>query len=519
METLQSYVNSQWRHGDGEWEDVLNPSTEEVLARTSTRGIDMDAVLHHARSVGGHTIRNMTFAERGEMLKAVAQLIHQNREELIHLAMINAGNTRSDAKFDIDGASGTLAYYSSLGKKIGNIRYLVDGEDEQLGRDARFFGRHILTPLRGAVIAVNAYNFPAWGFAEKAAAAWLAGMPVVVKPAVSTALVAAKLIRLVVEAKIVPDGALSFIAGPPGTLVDHIKTQDVLAFTGSFRTGSMLRNSASITEHNVRVNMEADSINAAVLDPQTDLDSETYTVFINDVFRDMTQKTGQKCTAIRRVFVPDSLVEVVVEDLVARLKTVVVGNPLADGVTMGPLVSQDQRDRVLRGVAVLQRHARTAFGNLTSRDRIGSPPGRGYFVDPILLVATTPIQTSEIHHLEVFGPVATVIPYSGNAEHVANDVAQSAGGLVVSVYSDDRRFIEEFVLNAAPYHGRIYIGNSKVADVSLGPGAVPPQLIHGGPGRAGGGEELGGVRGLHHFMQRTAIQGYRPLLEKCFSGE
>ncbi len=513
MTTLKSYVYDRWVAGQGRPATLVNPSTEEALAEASSEGVDFGAALAHARDVGGANLRQRSFAQRAEMLRAMAQAIHAKRDELIDLAMANGGNTRSDAKFDIDGATGTLTAYAELGQSLGDARWLTDGDTISLGRSSRVAGQHVLVPRAGVAVHINAFNFPAWGLAEKAAVALLAGMPVISKPATATALVAWRVTELLVESGAMPSGVFSFIAGATGDLVDRLGAQDVLAFTGGGSTGTMLRSKPNLLASSAHVNVEADSLNSAVLGPDLERGGDSWNLFLSDVARDITQKTGQKCTAIRRVFVPRDQVEAVREDLLDRLATVKVGNPVTDGVTMGPVATASQLRDVRAGIEKLVASgASVLLGGTHAVHGLGAPEGRGYFVAPTLLAVEHGATADAVHDHEVFGPVATIVPYDGAAEVVAL-VRRGGGGLVSSVYSEDRAFASEVVLGIAPFHGRVTIVNAKVAGAWLGPGTVLPQLLHGGPGRAGGGEELGGLRGMALYLQRAAIQGYGPLVD------
>jgi oxepin-CoA hydrolase/3-oxo-5,6-dehydrosuberyl-CoA semialdehyde dehydrogenase len=507
MMDLDSHLEGKWARGKGKTATLVNPATEEPIARCSTDGVDFAAALTFARDKGGTALRSMSFGARGEMIRAMSRAIHAHRDELIGLAIANGGNTRSDAKFDIDGASGTLAAYADLAQEIGDARVLVDGEPTQLGRSARLFGSHVFVPRQGVAVHVNAFNFPAWGLAEKAAVALLAGMPVVSKPGTSTALVAHRIVTIVVDEKLLPEGALSLVCGSAGDMLDHLGGQDVLAFTGSSGTGEMLRAGKAVLAHSVRVNVEADSLNAAVLGPDVEEGSDLLNLFVGDVARDATQKTGQKCTAIRRVYVPATKIESVVELLRERLAAVKVGDPAREETGMGPLATAQQLKDVQAGIAKLETCAKVVLG---SKDRAFD---KGFFLAPVLLVGSSPTARDAVHSHEVFGPVVTVMPYDGSAGAAARLVAAGGGGLVASVYSDDKEFLQGCVLGIAPFHGRVTIGSSKTAAQSIPPGTVLPSLIHGGPGRAGGGEELGGRRGLAFYMQRTALQGDRALLE------
>ena len=498
MTELKSFLGGRWVAGRGNPQTLLNPATEEPLARTSTDGLDLAAALDYARRTGGPALRALTFAERGALLKALADEMQEHRDELLELGIANGGNTRSDAKFDVDGGIATLLAYVEVATALGARKFLVDGEGIQLGRSVRFHGQHIAVPRHGAAVHINAFNFPAWGFAEKAAVALLAGMPVLAKPATSSAMVAHRIVELVAENKILPDGALSLLVGAPGKLVSLLGGQDVLAFTGSGETGERIRSAPNIVRESVRVNVEADSLNAAVLGADVEPRSDMYELFLKDVVRDMTQKAGQKCTAIRRILVPAALAAEVKSDLAELLGGVKVGDPKDEDVRMGPLATADQLSSAREGVQRLG--GRLAFGSTAA------PFPKGYFLNPILVESPG----EAVHQHEVFGPVASLLAYQDNAAAL---VARGNGGLVSSVYSEDQAFVEKMVLELAPYHGRLFLGHPKI-ELSPGPGTVLPQLVHGGPGRAGGGEELGGPRGLAFYLQRVALEGARPVIQK-----
>lgn len=511
--TLRNYVCGEWIEGTGRASVLVDPSTEEPLAETSTEGVELLRALDYARSYGGPALRAMTFAERGELLKSLAGALHSQRDALLDLAMANGGNTRSDAKFDIDGAIGTLSYYAELGASLGATRAFVDGDAINLGRSSRVTGQHLLSSRHGVAVHINAFNFPAWGMAEKAAAALLAGVPVVTKPATATALVAHRVMELCVSSGALPNGALSLVCGPARDLLSGLTGQDVLAFTGGSATAAALRVEPAIVRANVHVNVEADSLNAAVLGPEVSRGGDTWQLWLNDVVRDITQKTGQKCTAIRRVFVHESVFETAIEDLAERLSSVRYGDPRAEGVTMGPVATASQLREVSVGItALIASGAACVMGGPHRAEGHGTPSGKGYFIAPTLLRLDRPSGADPVHDLEVFGPVATVIPYRTTAEVIAM-VSRGGGSLVSSVYTEDRGFVTELVPAIAPFLGRVAVVNAKVAGAWLGPGAVLPQLVHGGPGRAGGGEELGGLRGLGLYLQRTAVQGFGPFVD------
>lgn len=521
METLRSYIAGQWVEGSGPPSVLVDPTTEQPVAQTSAAGLDLAGGFAHGRAVGGPALRSMTFAARGAMLSALAEAIVAERSSLLELSMANNGATRGDAKFDVDGASFALAAYAELGAELGDRRYQVDGEPVELLRSRRLGGLHIKTPYRGVACHVNAFNFPAWGLAEKAAVAWLAGMPVVTKPATATSWTAYAMARALVDTGVLPDGAFTFLAGHPDGLVDHLTTGDVLAFTGSSQVGQTLRSLPHVVARGIPVNIEADSVNAVVVGPDIGPGDDAWDQVVRDVFREITQKAGQKCTATRRVFVPVERKGDMIEGLIEQAERLKIGNPFADGVRMGPLVSARQLRDVRAGIDRFGSVAQLAYGSGRPQTLHGVEDGKGFFVDVHLFSTADPaasLAADVVHAEEVFGPVATVLPYDGTVSQAAELVALGRGGLVASLYSDDRTWRRDLALELAPWHGRITLGGSKVADIAPGPGAVLPQLVHGGPGRAGGGEELGGLRGMDLYLQRTAIQGYRPLVERLFDG-
>ena len=505
MQHLASYLAGSWSNGSGSATPLVNPATEAVLA-DEMAGHDLTRAFAYARDTGAAELAKLTFAQRGELCGALAKSIHAAREELIALAIANGGNTRSDAKFDLDGAAVTLSHYAELGARLGAQTLLGDGEPVQVGRTARMGGQHVWASRRGVAVHINAFNFPAWGTCEKLACALVAGMPVISKPATATALVAHRLAELF--APLLPAGVLQMLIGPAGPLLDHVTPVDVVAFTGGSATATMLRSKLS----GVRLNIEADSLNAAVLAPDVELTSEAGNLFIADVVRDMTQKTGQKCTAIRRVLVPEARLADVLDALKDRLGGFAVGDPSREDVRVGPLATAAQLADVKAGIARLAAVTESIHGGDGAVQPLGVAAGKGYFVGPIVRLAKDPA-TPAMHDHEVFGPVATVAPYSGDAAFAAAFVARGHGCLVSSAYSDDREWVASFVGAAAPWAGRLYLGSSKMASQSPGPGTVLPSLVHGGPGRAGGGEELGGARGLQLYMQRCALEGDASVLK------
>ncbi|MFK7931658.1 MAG: 3,4-dehydroadipyl-CoA semialdehyde dehydrogenase, partial [Myxococcota bacterium] len=501
MQTLRSYLGDEWVGGAAPASILHDAVTGEPIAETSTKGLDLKAALHHARTVGGATLRAMTFAQRGALVKRLGGVIHAHRDELIELNQKNSGNTRGDAKFDIDGASGTLNYYGGLGERMGDRTFVLDGDQERFSRSKRFLAQHVSVPRRGVAIHINAFNFPAWGLGEKAAVALIAGMPVLSKPATATALVTARIFELWAEEAELPPGVVALLCGSAGDLLDHVGPQDVIAFTGSGDTGRKIKGHPAVLRHNVKVNIEADSLNAAVLGADVEVGSDTFEMFAADVVRDMTQKAGQKCTATRRIFLAKDRVDEVLEVLTDRLDQAVVGDPTQRVTTVGPLATAAQKRDILAGIDTLSAHAERVWGDPSAA------PDNGFYVAPALFRTDKGVDAPFVHEHEVFGPIATVVTWDGSADGVVEQVALGGGGLVCSLYTDDADFGGSVVLGLAPWHGRIYWGSRKVADQGSGPGTVMPGLVHGGPGKAGGGEELGGSRGLAFYWQRCAVQG------------
>lgn len=508
MLQLRSYLEDRWIAGEGHGASLHDPASGAVLAQASTAGLDLGAALHHARSVGGPALRAMTFAQRGKLLVDLSKAIHAHRDELLELSRTNTGTTLKDGKFDVDGGTATMAAYGKLGEELGDRRYLLDGDQETIGRSPRFSGQHVKVPRRGVAVHINAFNFPVWGFAEKLACAFLAGMPVLTKPGTSTALPAHRVGEIIVDSGLLPGGAWALLCGSAGDLLDHLGSQDVVAFTGSAATGAKIRGHGNVIARSVRVNVEADSLNAAVVGPDVETDSETWDLFLREVSREIAQKSGQKCTATRRVFVPESLLDDAIAGLTERLAEYPAGNPSDEGVRMGTLAAPAQMADVCHGLSQLAQVCDIVHGEIpTSTD---GPA----LVKPLLLVCKNPADTPIVHELEVFGPSTTLMPYAGNATEVAELVNRGDGGLVATVYSDDLAFAGTVLLEIAPYHGRVLLGSSRIAEHSTGPGMVLPTLVHGGPGRAGDGMELGGIRGLNLYTQTCAVQGARPMLDK-----
>ena len=513
MRTLESFLSGDWHKAADGFVTLINPANEDEVGRISSQGVDFAAAVGFARREGGAALRGMTFVERGALLKGMSKIIRENRDELLDLSRVNNGTTATDGSFDIDGASGTLAYYGAISKGLGERHTIVDGTQIQLSKDGGFLGHHLWVARQGVAVHINAFNFPAWGFAEKAACALLAGMPVITKPASATALVTHRCIELIVEADLLPAGALQLICGSTGDLLDHLGPQDVLAFTGSADTGVALRQRSQLKAVNARFNVEADSLNAAVLGPDVDADSATMKLFLRDVSRELTQKAGQKCTAVRRILVPRTDMEAVRQAMVGKLERVVTGDPAAEGVTMGPLATGQQLEDAIVGIAELQAGATLVLGSGQRSDGEGSLAGKGFFLSPTLLLAEDAMAAEVVHRREVFAPVATLIPYDGSAAQAAEIVALAGGTLVTSAYSDDASWVGNLLAGVGSSTGRLYVGSEESAAEAPGSGVALPQTLHGGPGRAGGGEELGGLIGVQLYLQRLAVQGGPSLIE------
>jgi oxepin-CoA hydrolase / 3-oxo-5,6-dehydrosuberyl-CoA semialdehyde dehydrogenase len=503
---LQSYACGQWHSGGGEGAALRDATTGDVIAMASSSGIDFAAVLDHARGVGGPALRALTFHERAAMLKALAKKLSELKEEFYALSFCT-GATRNDALIDIDGGIGTVFAFAGKGsRELPNSRVYVDGDVEGLSKGGTFVGQHLYVSREGAAVHINAFNFPVWGMLEKLAPTLLAGMPAIVKPATATAYLTELVFRRMIESKILPEGALQLVCGSLGDLFDHLNCQDMVSFTGSAHTAARLRTHANLIRHSVPFIAETDSLNSSILAEDAKPGTPEFDLFIKEVAREMTVKTGQKCTAIRKAIVPAAAAAAVVGALQAALQKIIIGDPRAEGVRMGPLVSQEQRTDVLERVAELHREAEIVSGELGRFDVKNADRERGAFVPPLLLLCNDTKEARAIHQVEAFGPVATVLPYADTADAIAI-ARRSAGSLAASVFSADDALAARIVLGLAPYHGRILVVNQTCAKESTGHGSPLAPLIHGGPGRAGGGEEMGGIRGVLHYMQRSAVQG------------
>ena len=499
---LRSYVQGRWHRPTDQGRPLHDAVTGDEVARISSAGIDMGATLEHGRATGGPALRALTFHQRAALLKALGAHLREHRAEL-YAVSARTGATLGDSKFDVDGGIGVLLAYASKAKReLPNDTVYVEGDVEPLGRGGTFLGQHICTPRHGVAVQVNAFNFPVWGPLEKFAPAFLAGVPTVVKPASPTAFLTAALVELIIGSGLLPDGSLQFVAGSVGDMFDHLTGQDLVSFTGSAATAGTLRTHPAIVRHSVRFSAEADSLNLSALGPDATPGTAEFDLFVRALVAEMTVKAGQKCTAIRRAFVPERHVDAVVEAVSARLATVTVGNPAS--ARMGALASLEQRAEVRRSVKALTDAGRLVYGHPDHVDLLDADAEHGAFVSPMLLVGNP--QRAEPHEVEAFGPVSTILPYRSTAE-LLDFAARGQGSLAGSIVTADPAFAREVVLGVAPWHGRLLVLNARDATESTGHGSPLPQLVHGGPGRAGGGEELGGIRGVLHHMQRTAIQG------------
>ncbi|MDS9469274.1 phenylacetic acid degradation bifunctional protein PaaZ [Paracoccus sp. MBLB3053] len=508
---LESYVCGRWTPGAKDGQPLLDAATGETVALIDSTGLDFAATLAHGREVAGPKLRAMSFHDRAAMLKALGLALMGMKEEF-YAESLKTGATRTDGWIDIEGGIGTMLTFASKGRReLPNTRVLTDGDVETLSKDASFSAQHILTPLQGVAVHINAFNFPIWGMLEKIAPTLLAGVPCLVKPASQTAYLTELMVRRIIGTGILPEGALQLICGSVGDLLDHVTGQDAVTFTGSAWTGRKLKSHKAIVENSVRFTMEADSLNAAILGPDAVAGTPEFDLFVKEVAREMTTKAGQKCTAIRRVIAPRAQVEALVEALRARLEKTAVGLPGDEATRMGPLASFEQRDEVRERIRELQADAEIVAGNPDEVRLSSGDAERGAFLNPVLLYADNPFAAANIHDVEAFGPVSTLMPYDDLGEAV--ELARMGkGSLVSSVFTDDPQVAEEVVIGAAPFHGRVMIGNRASAKTSTGHGSPLAALVHGGPGRAGGGEEMGGMRGVKHYMQRTAVQGAPRLL-------
>ena len=503
---LKNYAMGEWVEGTGRTTDLFHAVTGEKIAEASSGGLDFKGMLEYGRKVGGPALRRMTFHERARMLKALAIHLTARKEEFYRVSAAT-GATKTDHWIDIDGGIGTLFAYASRGRReFPDETFYVDGPVEALSKGGGFVGRHICVPLEGVAVHINAFNFPTWGMLEKLATSLLAGVPSIVKPATVTSFLTEAVAREMVASGILPPGAFQLICGSAGDLLDHLGCQDAVAFTGSAETGRMLSSGKAVVENSVRFNQEADSLNYSMLGPDAAPGSEEFDLFIKEVAREMTVKAGQKCTAIRRTIVPAGMTDDVIAALRKRLAGVKIGDPAIEGVRMGPLAGRGQVREVSKSVERLLGGTELVYGGPGALDVVGADPEKGAFFGTMLLYSDRPFDRTEAHDIEAFGPVNTVMPYD-TLDDAIELARMGKGSLVGSLFTADDRVAREVALGTAAYHGRLMLANRHSAKESTGHGSPLPHLVHGGPGRAGGGEEMGGVRGVLHYMQRTAIQG------------
>ena len=501
---IQSFAAGKWIAPSANARSIYSAVTSEKIAQAGS-ALDTQAMLDHARDVGGPALRKLTFHDRARRLKALALHLKAHKKPLYQLSY-TTGATHADSQIDIDGGITTMLVFASKGRReLPDAHVYLDGELEQLSRNGSFLGQHICTPMLGAAVHINAYNFPVWGMLEKLAPTLLAGVPAIIKPATSTAHVAEAAFRIMVESGIFPEGAIQFIAGGSGDLLSQLGAQDSVAFTGSADTALMLRASKHLLQNAVRFTAEQDSLNASILGPDATVDTPEFGLFINEAFQEITTKAGQKCTAIRRIIAPEALVEPVIEALTAKLDTVRIGDPAERETTMGALVSEAQRADVQARLEVLSTEAKRVYGT------DAAPQENGAFMAPQLLHCADPDAAKAVHEVEAFGPVSTIMPYR-DLPHAAALANRGGGSLVASVITHDPSVASALAMDIAANHGRLYFNDRESMAEATGHGSPLPHMVHGGPGRAGGGEELGGVRGVMHYMQRTAVQGSPRLL-------
>ncbi len=515
--TLSHYVLDRWHAPEDPRIETRSAVTGEVVALSASAPPDIAAALRHARRFGGPALRRLNFPQRAGLVRALAEALLARKQELYELGF-HAGCTKGDSWFDVDGGAGALFSYASTGRRqLPEGRLMIEGESERLGKAGGFLGQHILTSRQGCAVQINAFNFPVWGLCEKLGPALLAGMPVLIKPATATAYLAERCVRIFLEANALPPGALQLICGPMGNGFDHLDGQDVVSFTGSAATAMKLQRHPVIAREGVRFVAERDSLNASILGPDALPGTPEFALFVGEIVREMTVKAGQKCTAIRRIMVPAALLGDVEGALKQRLGQIQVGDPRRDDVQMGALVSLAQRADVREKIALLRGEASLVFGDPDHIEAKGADAQAGAFLPPILLRCDNVKSASAVHEIEAFGPVATMIPYRDGAD--AATLANLGGGsLALSVITHDQDFAAALLESSACQHGRVLVLDRDCAAESTGHGAPLPNLLHGGPGRAGGGEEMGGLRGIMHYMQRTAVQG-SPAMIARITGE
>ncbi len=505
MNKLGNYITGNWTTGDGDGQLLYNAVTAEPIGAATTKGLDFKSITEYARTVGNPALRKMTFHARGNMLKALA-LHLRNHLDKFYAISYQTGATKADSWVDIEGGIGNLFANASLRRKFPDEVFCIDGESHNLGKNNTFMGTHILTPKEGVAIHINAFNFPVWGMLEKIAVNLLAGMPCIVKPATVTSYLTEAVVREIIASKILPEGSLQLLCGSAGDLLDNVTSQDVVTFTGSASTGLMLKSNPNILKENVPFTMEADSLNCIVLGEDAAPGTAEWDIFVKEVRKEMTLKAGQRCTGIRRIFVPENKMDDMWKAIATSLAQTTIGNPLNSTVRMGSLAGETQRTEVREQVQKLLASSQMVYGSLDSVQVVDADAGKGAFISPILLMNDKPFAATAAHEVEAFGPVSTIMPYKKIDEAIALSKL-GKGSLVSTIVTANYTIAKHYVIGAATHHGRILVLNNECAKESTGHGSPLPLLVHGGPGRAGGGEEMGGIRGVKHYLQRTALQG------------
>ena len=503
---FENYALGKWIKGDGEGTALFNAINGEKIGTASSNGLDFSQMMKYGREVGGPSLRKMTFQERGLMLKKLALHLHSIKNKFYKTSSYT-GATKIDSWIDIEGGIGNIFANASLRKEFPDLPYYIDGKYAKLSQNETFIGHHIMVPKEGICIHINAYNFPIWGMLEKISVNFMAGVPAIVKPATLTCYLTELMVREIIASNILPEGSLQLICGSANGIIDHATSEDVITFTGSASTGKKLKSNSNLIDNSVPFNMEADSLNCSILGKDAIPGSTNFDIFIKEVQKEMTVKTGQKCTAIRRVIVPEEFIKDVIDSLAKRLDKTIIGDPIVEGVRMGPLAGLSQKREVIDKIIELEKSQDIVYGNLYDFNVIGADINKGSFLAPILFLNEHPITNTDCHEIESFGPVATIMPYK-DIDQAIKIARMGKGSLVCSIVTNDMKIAENFVLGAASMHGRILILNEACAKESTGHGSPMPLLKHGGPGRAGGGEEMGGKRGILHYLQRTAIQGH-----------
>ncbi len=502
---LENYITGKWITGDGDGQSLYDAVTGEEIAKATTEGLDFGSILDYGRSIGNPALRRMSFHERGRMLRALATYLNERKEKFYQVSY-KTGATKTDSWIDIEGGFGNLFSNASLRRKFPDLPYCTDGDPVSLSKGGNFMGHHILVPKEGVAIHINAFNFPVWGMLEKCAVNWLAGVPAVVKPATITSYLTEAVVQEIIASGILPEGALQLICGSAGDVLDHVSSQDVITFTGSKSTGLKLRSHPKVLNESVPFNMEADSLNAIVLGEDVDPGIPEWDIFIKEIRKEMTVKAGQKCTAIRRIFVPENKMEDVWKAIALSLKQTTIGNPLNEKVRMGSLAGQIQRQEVKQQVQKILASSQIVYGSLDSVEVLDADPDKGAFLSPLLLLNEKPFESTAVHEVEAFGPVSTIMPYKDLSEAIELS-KKGKGSLCSTIVTANDKIAKDYVVSAGTHHGRMLVLNAECAKESTGHGSPLPMLVHGGPGRAGGGEEMGGIRGVKHYMQRVAIQG------------